>query len=265
MATMLRHGNPVRKPLGIIFTKLSRNDPDNTQTWDIFVSIFERGKQRSRILRLGEQVGDYKILAVRYKTTKQKDSRLGGAEVEKDASEIDLQKANDPAAEPIVLAREAKDTFETGVTIPLMLLRDPTDVRRCPVFYVRGDENIVLKDAAGQTETYKILDPNPKEEGIQVQRILADGKPGNVLWIKAFDAVRDLLQPPGMMAPAEGSPADGGMSPGMMMGPGGVPVYEGSPPEGGMMMGQPGTRPGGMSGSGRPAAGGRRPMVRPTR
>lgn len=225
-AQKLRFLGTIRKPLDILFTRLIRNDKDDPNTWDAFFKVKAKGKWKSRIRRIGEKAGPYKILNIHYKT-EQVPGKGRNPATTKDVSDVVLQQGNE---EPITLVCK-ETTYEKGIIIRFGLLSDPYSPARCRNFTAKKGVPFTIDGPGGQKETWVVTDVAPRS--VVVKR--PDSKPDDKgITVKPVNYRTDFVR---MAVRAAGQgPAGGMMMPGGMM----TPNATGMPGGGAMMPRLPG-------------------------
>jgi len=223
LAVRLRYIRTVKKPLGIILMKIVRNGSDNSADWDIFLNVYEDGHWKTRIRRVGQEVGNYKILEAKYKT-KLEDVKALGAKVAKDISEVVIQKVKSEKGdeEPIVLKRK-EQTYERGVAVQFILLNDLYSWRKCKIFTVVEGDPFELEDSEGKKFHY-IFKKVYNDKVIVVSKDF--GEEEKEFDIGPLNPAKDFVQPRRIASPViPGAVVEPGAGPGAMMpgGPGAAP------------------------------------------
>ncbi|NOY80101.1 MAG: hypothetical protein GXP31_03755 [Kiritimatiellaeota bacterium] len=211
-AEKLRFLGTIRKPLDIMFTRLMRNDPSDPNSWDLFLRVRKGGRWKNRIRRVGEKAGEYKILAVHYKSKKvfQKATKT---EVTVDISEVVLQKGNE---EPITLVRN-ETTFEKGIIVRFLLLSDLYSPARCRQFTAKKGVPFTIEGPNKQTETWVVTDVAPRSVVIKPPDSKPDTKGITVPPLNFrtdFVRVATTAAAPGAMMPGGTRRVPGAMMPG---------------------------------------------------
>jgi hypothetical protein len=180
-------------PFPISFTKLSRYQTDDKNKWDAFFMVQEPNSRRlkSRILKVGEMVLDYKIVQFDYKEKKLYNAELMKDEIV-DASEVVLQKKGEA---PIVLVR-GKNAPATGTILRLLYLSDDYNPRKCRRLVVVSDKGFELTDEAGQTEPYMVATVDETSELVMVKRRDLPEAEAKEITIRKLDLKKDFLPPP---------------------------------------------------------------------
>lgn len=191
LARRLRFIGSMRRSLDITFKNLIKNRAEDPQKWDIMLNVLEGKRLRTRIKRIGDSVGDYKIVAARFKEEKIKDPKMNNAERTVDRSEVDLQREGD---EDVITLVVGQKSYEKGVIVGLLLITDSQgDPKKWPKAAFRADKPLVLKDAARQQETYAIV--RVTSAGIVVKKANAEGEPeegAEDIAVRRFNARLDL-------------------------------------------------------------------------
>jgi hypothetical protein len=188
-------------PFPISFTKLSRYQTEDKSKWDAFFMVKEANSRRlkSRILKVGEMVLDYKIVQFEYKEKKLYNAELMKDEIV-DASEVVLQKKDE---EPIVLVR-GKSAPATGTILRLLYLSDDYNPRKCRRLVVVSDKGFELTDEAGQKEAYMVVTVDETSELVMVKRRDLPEAEAKEITVRKLDLKKDFLPPP------DAAPAGGG-------------------------------------------------------
>jgi len=121
-------------------------------------TLTENNRKISRFARVGEEVGDYKVLALVPKTEDETDPATKSV-VSKEVSEVTIKRKDE---DPIVLVR-GKPSFEKGFRTELIFLSDVYNSRNCPRYDLRINDQFQLPAGAGKSETYQLKEVKEEE------------------------------------------------------------------------------------------------------
>jgi len=152
LANNLRLVSIAQERFEIMFQTLTvGRDDDPPEKWDITLQVTERGRVKSRFVKLGsDPVLGWKLVEIQRKFQAFFDKSVN-KELKRDVSELIIENA---AGERMTLVRNRPTP--KGMTVRFLLYVDAIDLRKARQFSVRIDEPLVLTDVQGSEERYAI-------------------------------------------------------------------------------------------------------------
>jgi hypothetical protein len=203
LAQKLRVLDTEQRPLGIIFTQLMRGSPADKDKWDLFFNVEVDGDRKTRIVKVGGQVGDYTVTDVRYRSEKRYDENLK-TDMTVDVSVAELQKGN---GRPIRLVR-GEESFAAGATAKFVFIPGTGRVSDYEFYTAGVGDTLELVNAQGTYEEYVVQSVDTDEKRAVVNRVGAAAdlpEEQRVISVRQFDplrdAQRDLWQERGVTIP----------------------------------------------------------------
>ncbi len=207
LSAKLRFEREVTGSLPVVFTKLTKDGADQ-KNWVFAFDIRSRGAKVTKFGRLGEKVGDYRILAVSVKEQKTFDQKTQ-SEVIKDTSEVTVQREGD---EPAVLELGKRAEAKT-IRLQLLFIKNGADPKSLEVKQVKVGEEfpLELKDL-NRKENYVVKSYDASTSQVIVQQVLDKGL-GPEIKVRAYNPVNDLKPKPKPLVDPAGMPFPEGVPP----------------------------------------------------
>jgi hypothetical protein len=180
-----------------------RGSPADKDKWDLFFNVEVDGDRKTRIVKVGGQVGDYTVTDVRYRSEKRYDENLK-TDMTVDVSVAELQKGN---GRPIRLVR-GEESFAAGATAKFVFIPGTGRVSDYEFYTAGVGDTLELVNAQGTYEEYVVQSVDTDEKRAVVNRVGAAAdlpEEQRVISVRQFDplrdAQRDLWQERGVTIP----------------------------------------------------------------
>jgi len=168
LATRLRYRRIYRRPVPIRIQRLARNGSEDPSRWDIVCKVADRGRQATRIVRIGDTIGEFTIVGVQRRADAA--SQANGGTSGLDATPAILVRDDGNTTHALRIGQQAFERKET-VTLVEISPGQPGILR---TFDVRVGESFVLRNPQTSTaEQYQLS--YTRETGIVVRRRDAEG------------------------------------------------------------------------------------------
>lgn len=172
LARNLRFLKVFRKPLPILLRGVTTNNSDDAAKWDISCYAMDRGKQRSKLLRIGDKVVGYELVKALYKTEEQVNPRTK-LKQEVDVSELTIKQEDGDATYTLITGQKA---YESDLNVTFFFLSNRYSPRSCLRFSARiGSEIRLPHRPSRQIQHYKVLDI--AEDAVVVKRVDEGAEP----------------------------------------------------------------------------------------